>query len=58
MTGKSREKFVELAEKRVSKAVKYLRLVGNLSNRSTYEYGDDVRLIFEAHITGNDSRPF
>ena len=36
--GSGRERFVELAEKRVSRAIKILRLVGNLSNRSNYSY--------------------
>lgn len=46
MTGK-RKKFVELAEKRVSRALNDLRLIGNLSNRSAYEFSDeDVRKIF------------
>lgn len=34
------EKFVELAEKRVNRAIKDLRLVGNLSNRNNYSYTD------------------
>lgn len=33
-------KFVELANKRVTKAIKDIRLVGNLSNKSTYNYDD------------------
>ncbi|MDI6854369.1 MAG: hypothetical protein QME75_12290 [Deltaproteobacteria bacterium] len=46
---KDREKFVELAEKRVSKAIKDIRLVGNLSNKSNYSYTDeDVRKIIRA----------
>jgi hypothetical protein len=35
---RSRDKFVELAEKRVNRAIKDLRLVGNLSNKSNYLY--------------------
>ena len=35
---KSREKFVELAEKRVKRTIKDIRLIGNLSNRSNYSY--------------------
>lgn len=73
MSTKSREKFVELAGKRVNRAVKDLRLIGNLSNRSSYSYGDDdVRSIFgtlerelkqarerfQAHAVGADSKPF
>ena len=42
-----RAKFIELAEKRVSRAMKDLRLIGNLSNRSAYDFSeDDVRKIF------------
>jgi hypothetical protein len=40
MMTKRREKFVELAEKRVTRAIKDLRLIGNLANRSNYEYTD------------------
>lgn len=41
-----RAKFVELANNRVNKAIKTIRLIGNLSNRSAYEYAaDDVRKI-------------
>jgi hypothetical protein len=44
-----RSKFVALAESRVNKTIKDLRLIGNLSNRSAYQYGeDDVRKIFKA----------
>ena len=46
---KSRTKFVELAEKRVSRAIKDLRLIGNLSNRSNYSYtSEDARKIVKA----------
>ena len=42
-----REKFVELAEARVNKALKDLQLIGNLSNRSAYEFTEtDIRKIF------------
>jgi hypothetical protein len=42
-----RNKFVELANKRVNNAVKTIRLIGNLSNKSNYSYSDeDVRKIF------------
>jgi ABC-type Fe3+-hydroxamate transport system substrate-binding protein len=34
-------KFVELATKRVNKALDQIRLVGNLANRITYEYTED-----------------
>lgn len=44
-----RIKFVELAEKRVSKAIKDIRLIGNLSNKSNYTYEDeDVKKIIKA----------
>ena len=46
---KDRGKFVELAEKRVTRAMKDLRLIGNLSNKSNYSYSDeDVRKIIKA----------
>jgi hypothetical protein len=42
-----RAKFVELAEKRVSKALKDIKLIGNLSNKSNYEYSDqDAKRIY------------
>ena len=44
-----RKKFVELAEARVNRAVRDIRLIGNLSNRGSYEYSEkDVREIFKA----------
>lgn len=44
-----RNKFVELAEARVNRAIKDIRLIGNLANRSAYEYGDeDTKKIFRA----------
>jgi hypothetical protein len=33
-----REKFVELAEKRVVRVLQSIRLVGNLANRNNYDY--------------------
>lgn len=69
-SGKSREKFIELAEKRVSRTIKDMRLIGNLSNRSNYSYTqDDVRKIIKAlkdevdalkarfEATGSESKP-
>ena len=42
-----RAKFVELANKRVTKTIKDLRLDGNLSNRAAYEFTDeDAKKIF------------
>jgi len=49
MSQKDREKFVRLANKRVNRALKDIDLIGNLSNRSNYDYTqDDVRAIFQA----------
>lgn len=43
-----REKFVKLAEVRVNKALKAIQLIGNLSNRSNYDYTDaDITKIFK-----------
>ncbi len=42
-------KFVELAEKRVNKALESLRLVGNLANRANYDYSpEDAKKIINA----------
>ena len=44
-----RQKFVQLAEARVNKTLKDMQLIGNLSNRSNYDYTDeDVERIFKA----------
>ncbi len=55
-----RAKFVELAESRVNRAIKDLRLIGNLSNSSAYAYGeDDIRKIFrtlQKEVDGAKSR--
>jgi len=43
-----RENFVRLAEARVSRALDSIRVIGNLSNRSNYEYDDqDVKKIIK-----------
>lgn len=45
----NRDKFVELAEKRVSRALKDLQLISNLSNRKNYSFTDnDARKIIFA----------
>tara|TARA_B100000959_G_C14737013_1_gene523369 strand:+ start:197 stop:424 length:228 start_codon:yes stop_codon:yes gene_type:complete len=45
----SRQKFVELCEKRVTKTIKDIRLIGNLSNRTNYKYDEnDTRKILKA----------
>jgi hypothetical protein len=44
-----RSKFVGLAEARVNRAIKDIRLIGNLANRGAYTYEEeDVRKIFRA----------
>ena len=44
-----RERFISLAEARTGRAMKAIRLVGNLSNRANYEYTDeDVNQILRA----------
>jgi hypothetical protein len=49
MRTEDRKKFVDLASKRVSKALKNIELIGNLSNRSNYDYTEeDVMKIFRA----------
>ena len=49
MREKDRERFVDLANKRVSKALKSIQLIGNLSNRSNYDYTEeDVAKIVRA----------
>jgi hypothetical protein len=42
-----REKFVRLANSRVTKAINAVRIIGNLSNRSNYSYTEaDIEKIF------------
>ena len=44
-----RQKFVDIATRRVNGVIKEIRLIGNLSNRSAYEYTEeDVRKITKA----------
>lgn len=46
---KSRAKFVELAENRVARAIKDIRLIGNLANKSNYSYTEnDSKKIIKA----------
>lgn len=48
-TRDARQKFVELANKRVTKTIKDIRLIGNLSNRRAYKYEDaDAKKIIRA----------
>lgn len=54
-TSGNRKKFVELAEKRVNKALKDLQLIGNLSNKTNYSYTDeDASKIYRALKKGLD----
>lgn len=42
-----RERFTKLAEQRTDAVLNKLRLLGNLSNRSNYQYDEiDIRKIF------------
>ena len=44
-----RENFIRIAESRVSRAIDSIRVIGNLSNRSNYEYDEnDVQTIIKA----------
>lgn len=59
-------KFIELANKRVNKTIKDIRLVGNLSNKAAYSYDDTqarkiIKVlqreldILKTRFTGSDS---
>ncbi len=44
-----RDKFVSIAEKRVTRAIKDIRLIGNLSNKNNYAFeAKDVTKIINA----------
>ena len=44
-----RQKFVQLAQARVNRTLKDIQLIGNLSNRSNYDFTEeDVERIFKA----------
>lgn len=45
-----REKFVRLGEARIEKALKYIRMLGNLSNDSAYEYEEEDLVKINAAI--------
>ena len=46
---RKREAFKRLAEKRTNAALGRIRVIGNLANRSAYDYSDeDIRKIFNA----------
>jgi hypothetical protein len=36
-----RDNFIRLAESRVTRAIEAMRVIGNLSNRSNYEYDEE-----------------
>lgn len=43
-----RENFVRLAESRVSRAIDAIRIIGNLANKSNYDYdSEDVQMIIK-----------
>jgi len=49
MQESKREKFVRLAENRTNKVLEMIRLIGNLSNKTVYDYSpQDVEKIFKA----------
>ena len=51
-----RDNFVRLAEARANRALREIRLIGNLSNRNAYEFDDaDVRKLFTAIQKGLDT---
>ncbi len=42
-----REKFIRIVEARTNKAVEMIRLLGNCSNKSSYDYTEeDIKRIF------------
>lgn len=49
MRESKRERFVRIAEARTNKIMDMLRLLGNCSNRSNYDYDEeDIKQIFAA----------
>jgi predicted nucleotidyltransferase len=49
MDSQKRQNFVRLAEARTQRAMKAIRVIGNLSNRGSYNYTEnDVREIVQA----------
>jgi hypothetical protein len=41
MREKGQDRFVRLAEARVERAIKHIRLIGNLADRSNYDYTEE-----------------
>lgn len=62
------DKFIELANKRVNRAIKDIELIGNLANRSNYVYTDEqakkilkalqqeIDLLKQAFLTPSESQ--
>lgn len=49
MSSIKRDRFIRVAEARTKKVLSMLRLIGNCSNKATYEYSDaDITKIFKA----------
>jgi hypothetical protein len=49
ISGKKRDKFIQLAEKRTKNAMKAIRIIAKLGNKNAYEYSDaDVQKIARA----------
>ena len=49
MTETKRDRFVRIAEARTNKILEMMRLLGNCSSKTNYEYtDDDVKQIFSA----------
>lgn len=49
MAESKHDKFLRIAEARTNKIIDMIRLIGNCSNKSTYEYNEmDVKKIFSA----------
>jgi len=44
------KKFKKLAKNRVNSATSYLRLIGNLANKSHYEYTEDDKTKIISHL--------
>lgn len=67
-TRDKRAKFVELANKRVNRAIKDLELVANLANRRNYDFDEEqakkivkvlqnqMDLLKQSFLSGNSSR--
>jgi len=57
---KKSEKFKELAENRVRKTLKLLKLIGNLANKTHYEYttqdGNKILSVLRSEIKNIESR--